>query len=233
LTDIKTYFSTSRRLHIDRPLKELGFKPYKSSFLGRMTDDKVFQFLDFHKYRFGGQFTVEVAVRPMYCPHDEYVTLLPGNRLYSIATNGKGDKWWKNSTEQETDESFNDVYNLIIKHALPFFDATTTSEDIIKSYEKNFLGISKFGKRIYWGTIGWQNFDFGHIYLKFGDKKNAIKQFNKCYKEFITDSRDWAQEGAKKCLLIKQIIASGQNDIDRYLNDTIKESKEKLKLLDW
>jgi len=69
--------------------------------------------------------------------------------------------------------------------------------------------------------------------LKSGDKKNAIQQFNKCYKEFISDSREWAQEAAKKCLVIKQIIASGQNDIDKYLNDTIKESKQKLKLLNW
>ncbi len=231
--NIKKHFATARREFIDKPLKELGFKPYKSSILGRLTDDNVFQFIDFHKSKYGGQFTIDIAIRPMYCPHEDYLSLLPGNRLYSMATNGKSDKWWTHSTQQETDESFKEIYKLIQDFALPFFDATLTSKQIIKSYERNFLGASKFGKRISWGTIGWEDFDFGHIYLRYGDNKNALKHFNKCFKEFNTDSRDWAQTAAKKCLDIKAIINSGQHNIEQYLVDTIKDSKQKLKLDQW
>ena len=231
--DAKKHFATARRQLIDRPLKDFGFKPYKTSVLGRLTEDNVFQFIDFHKYRFGGQFTVEIAIRPLYCPHDDHLTLLPGNRLYSMATNGKSDKWWMYSNEQEANESFAEVHKLIADFAFPFFDATLTSKQIIKSYERNFLGASKFGKRISWGTIGWEDFDFGHIYLRGGDNKNALKHFHKCFKEFNNDSRDWAQTAAKKCLDIKAIINSGQQNIEQYLIDTIKDSKQKLKLSQW
>lgn len=231
--DIKKYFNKSRKVLLDNPLKEFGFKPYKTSFLARLTSDNVFQFIDIHKYRYGGQFTIEIAVRPLFCPHEDYLTLLPGNRLYAIVTKGKSDKWWPNTTEIDTDESLKDVFKLICEFAMPFFDSTQTSDDIIKSYEKNFLGINKFGNSIEWGTAGWENFDFGHIYLKAGNKKNAIKQFDLCYKEFIKDNRDWAQIAAKKCIEIKRIIKGEQSEIEKYLEQTIIQSKTNLNLIDW
>jgi hypothetical protein len=231
--DIKKYFGKSRKIHLDDPLKSFGFKPYKSSFLARLTEEAVFQFIDVHKYRYGGQFTINVAIRPLYCPHEDYLTLQPGNRLYSMATKGRSDKWWPNTTENETDESFKEVFHLILDHALPFFDATITSAGIIKSYEKNFFGKSKFGKSVSWGGEGWGNFDFGHIYLKAGDKRNVLKQFDKAYKEFKTDNRDWAQSAAEKCLKVKRIIGLGQIEIDKYLDQTLIESKTNLKLSQW
>ena len=223
------YFTTARRAYIELPLKELGFKKYKTAFIGRMTDDNVFQFLDFQKSAHGGeQFTLNVTMRPMYCPHEDYLTLLPGNRLGSMATNGKQDKWWNYSTEVEANSSFMEIFNLLTKHAIPFFNATMTSYDIVKSYEKNI-----FGSKVGWGTVGWENYDLGHIYLKAGDNKNAIKQFDTCYKGFSKDDRYWAQSAAKECVDIKTIINSGQTSIDKYLADTIKESKQNLKLTKW
>lgn len=233
MDDIKKYFNKSRKILVDNPLKEFGFKPYKSSVLARLTSDNVFQFIDIHQYRYGGQFTIEIAVRPLYIPHEGYLTLFPGNRLYSIVTKGKSDKWWPNTTEIETDESLKEVYRLICEFALPFFDSTKTSADIIKSYEKNFLGINKFGNSICWGTTGWENFDFGHIYLKAGNNKKAIKHFDLCYKEFIKDNRDWAQIAANKCIQIKNIINAGPAEIEKYLEQTITQSKTNLKLNEW
>ena len=233
MDDIKKYLNKSRKILLDYPLKEFGFKPYKSSVLARLTNDDIFQFINIHKYRYGGQFTVEIAIRPLYCPHDDYLTMLPGNKLFSIATKGKSDKWWPNTTEIETDESLKDVLKLICEYAMPFFDSTKTSKDIIKSYEKNFLGINKFGNSICWGTTGWENFDFGHIYLKAGDKRNSVKHFDSCYKEFKKDNRDWAQIAAKKCLEIKEIINAGQTEIEKYLEQTIIQSKTNLNLNEW
>jgi hypothetical protein len=230
----KKYFTTARRKYIESPLKELGFKKYKTAFIGRMTNDNVFQFFDFQKSAHGKeQFTLNVTIRPMYCPHDDYLTLLPGNRLCSMATNGKKDKWWNYSTEDEANSSFEEIYNLLTNYAIPFFNSTMTSYDIIKTYEKNIFGVNKFGNKVEWGTVGWENYDLGHIYLKARDNKKAIKQFDLCYEEFIKDERDWAQKAAKECMDIKTIINSGQIRIDKYLDDTINESKLNLKLTEW
>ncbi|NNV57222.1 DUF4304 domain-containing protein [Limnovirga soli] len=232
--DPKKYFTKARRQYIDEPLKALGFKQYKSSVVARITSGNIFQFLDFQKSAYGGQnFTVNVAIRPLFSRNDEYLTLLPGNRLGLMATKSKSDKWWNYTTELEGNENFADLFDKISKYAIPFFELTQNSKDIIAAYEKNFLGINKFGDRVAWGTVGWEDFDLGHIYLHAGQIKKAFKHFNACYKEFIRDDRDWAQEAAKKCLEIQNIIELGKLQIDDYLADTINYSKEKLKLTDW
>jgi hypothetical protein len=143
------------------------------------------------------------------------------------------DKWWTYSTLQEGEKSFADVYDMIKRFAVPFFDATQTSNDIISAYEKNILGKSKFGGRVIWGTVGWEDFYMGHIYLHAGQTKKAIRHFNLCHKEFDKGDSDWAQTAAKECLRIKEIIASGQSEVDKYIADTKKDSLEKLKLADW
>lgn len=232
--DPKKYFNTARREFIESPLTELGFKKYKTVFVARMTDDNVFQCINFQKSAYGGeQFTINVTIRPMYCPHEDSLTLLPGNRLGLMATNGKNDKWWNYSTEAQGNSSFREVFDLLARYTIPFFDSTMTSKDIINSYEKNVFGINKFGNKVQWGTVGWKSYDLGHIYLKAGDNRKAIKQFDICNKEFINENRNWAQTAAKKCIDIKTIINAGQISIDKYLNDTIKESKQKLKLTEW
>ncbi|PKK37565.1 hypothetical protein BWI96_06820 [Siphonobacter sp. SORGH_AS_0500] len=91
--DAKKYFTKARRQYIEEPLKEFGFKKYKSSVVARLTSGNVFQFLDFQKSAYGGQnFTVNVAIRPLFSHNDEYLTLLPGNRLGLMATKSKSDK---------------------------------------------------------------------------------------------------------------------------------------------
>jgi hypothetical protein len=232
--DAKKYFTKARRHFIEEPLKMFGFRKYKTSVIARLTTENVFQFLDFQKSAYGGQnFTVNVALRPLFSRNDEYLTLLPGNRLGLMATKSKGDKWWNYTTKIEGDTSFENLFDKIEKYALPFFNSTQNSKDIITSYEKNFLGINKFGDRVAWGTIGWEDFDLGHIYLHAGQIKKAVKHFDACYKEFSRDDREWAQAAAAKCLEVNQIIELGQSQIDKYLTDTIKDSKEKLKLTDW
>lgn len=233
MEDMNQHFNKSRKVLLDNPLKEFGFKPYKSSVLARLTSDDVFQFINIDKHRHGGQFTIEIAIRPLYCSNESFLSMLPGNRLYSMVTKGINDKWWPNTSKIETDESFREVFKLICEFAMPFFDSTKTSKDIIKSYEKNFLGINKFGNRISWGTLGWENFDFGHIYMRVGDKKKAIKHFDFCYKEFIKDNRDWAQHAAMKCIELKEIINAGETEIEKYLEQTIIRSKNNLKLTEW
>jgi hypothetical protein len=232
--DAKKFFIKARRLYIEEPLRELGFKKYKSSVIARLTSENVFQFLDFQKSAYGGQdFTVNVAIRPMFCPNNDYLTLNPGNRLGLMALKPRSDRWWNYSTQAEGERSFVDVFEMIKRFALPFFDATKTSTDIISAYDKNIFGKNKFGDRVTWGTTGWEDFDLGHIYLHSGETKKAIKHFNLCIKEFQKDERDWAQTAAAECLSIKKIIASGKTEVNKYIAETKKSSIEKLKLSDW
>lgn len=233
MDEINKYFKSARRELIDKNLQDLDFKPYGTSYLARLTSGNILQLINFHKYRFGGQFKIEIAIRPMFCPHDNYLTLLPGNSLYGIATNNKSDKWWKSTTKEEIEESLKDIHNLIHQFALPFFEATTTGSDILRSYKKNIFGISKFGNKICWGTEGWENFDFAHIYLHEGDRSNALKQIQKAYNEFQSDDREWAQVAASKCLEILKFINSGHSEINRYLEQTTRISKKNLKLENW
>lgn len=233
MDEINKYFKSARREHIDKHLLSFGFKSYGTSYLARLTSGNILQLINFLKYRFGGQFKIEIAIRPMFCPHDNYLTLLPGNSLYGMATNNKSDKWWKSTTKEEIDESLKDIHNLIHQFALPFFEATTNSCDILTSYKKNIFGKSKFGNKICWGTEGWENFDFAHIYLHEDDRSNALKQIQKAYKEFQSDDREWAKVAASKCLEIMKIIHSGHSEINQYLEQTTRISKHNLKLENW
>ena len=230
--EAKKYFIKARREYIDEPLKDLGFQKYKTACIARLTDENVFQFLDFQKSSHGGQeFTINVAIRPLFSSKNDYLTLLPGNRLGQLAF-GK-DTWWSYSTEREGEKSFEEISKLITKYAIPFFDATKKSDDIIKSYEENIFGISKFRNKIGWGTIGWENYDFGHIYLNSGKNKKAIREFNKCYKVFGKDDNETCLSAAKQSKKVINLIKEGQTKIENYLRETIQESKDNLQLNDW
>jgi hypothetical protein len=223
----KKYFTAARKEYIEKPLKKLHFKRYKTSTIARLTDDNIFQFIEFQKSIYGGQqFTMNIAMRPLYCLN-EYLTLSPGRRLGNLAY-GK-DTWWNYSDEEKGEKSFLEIALLIDKFVIPFFEATVNASEIIKSYEKDLNNGIKLG----WGSIGWVDFDFGHIYLKAGDKINSINHFDNCYNIFINDNRDWAQKVANECLEIKNIIEKGQIAIENYLTNTILKSKQNLKLTDW
>ena len=52
----------------------------------RMTDDEVFQSISSNKSKCGEEnFKVENVMRPMYCPHDDYLTSMPVNSLLGMA----------------------------------------------------------------------------------------------------------------------------------------------------
>ena len=228
----KKFYKRARQEYIDNSLKEFGFKKYKTTCLGRLTEGQVFQFLNFQKSTYGGeQFTVNVAIRPLCSAKNDFLSLLPGNRLGTMDI-GK-DIWWNYSTEDTGRRNFEEVYKLIIKYALPFFEATTTSEGIISSFEKNVIGKSKFGKSVEWGTKGWIDYDFAHIYLQSGNIKKSLKHLKNCINEFKPDKRDWAQEAVIDCLKLEAIIKSGKAEIDNYLVETINFSKANLNLERW
>lgn len=230
--DPNKYFRRSLNSIFENNLKQFGFSFLDKNSICRMTDDDIFQRIVFLKSQYGGQnFQVSISFRPMYCPNDEYFTSMPGNSLRVIAT--KSDAHWNYSTEQIGDASFNEIEKLINKYAIPIFNSTQNSSDIISCYERNLFGQRKFGNKILWGTQGWEDFDFGHIYLRAGNKSKAIRHFKKCYKEFKSDKREWAQVAANDCLNAIENIKQDNDSIAKYLAETIKESKTNLKLEDW
>lgn len=228
MTDAKKYFTAARRQFIESPLKELGFKKYKTVFIGRMTDDGIFQFLNFETSAHGGeQLTVDVAIRPMYCPHESHLTLLPGNRLGAMASDGKHDRWWSYATEEKALASLTEIAGLLHEYALPFFNATTTSDAIIDAYENN-----TFGDQVRWGSTGWGNNDLAHIYLRAGELETARVQFDAACAKFSVDDREWAQAAARECRNMTALIGTGTAAIEQYIERTIKQSKHNLKWSD-
>lgn len=229
MSDPKKYFTAARKKSIELPLTALGFKKYKTAFIGRMTDEGVFQFLNFEKSAHGGeQFTVDIAIRPMYCPNHSYLTLLPGNRLGAMATSGKNDIWWNYSTEDKALASFTEIARLVDEHVLAFFNATATSQGIIEAHEQN-----TFGDKVRWGTPGWGEYDLAHIYLHAGDQQKSLAQFDAAREKFSLDEREWAQSAAMDCQHMLALIGAGKTAIDHYVASQIAESKKKLKLSDW
>lgn len=217
------------------PLQAIGFKKYKSSFLARLTEGEVFQFLYFQKSGFGGNsFTVQAVIRPLFCPNfQDQLSLNPGNRLGVMASNGKNDKWWDYSTESAGEKSFKEVFSLVNKFAVPFFEKTKTSEEIAKAHKRNILGFSKFGKQIHWGSPGWADFNIAHIFLKSGDLEKSSFHFSKSENYFKDDENVFCREISQKSSHLKSVIVSGQANIDQYLRRTITESRENLNLNDW
>ena len=136
------------------PLQAYGFKPYKSTYLARLTEENVFQLIYIGSTKYGGKIKVSISIRPLYCPNREFISSQPGNSIYSFKTKNKRDKTWDMLAEKEIDGNLEEIRNLLIEYAIPFFDSTKTSQNIINSYKKNIFGFSKLGRRIYWGSMG-------------------------------------------------------------------------------
>jgi hypothetical protein len=233
--DHKKYFHVARKEFIEKPLAEFGFKKYRQEHIARITDDNVLQLIRFHKSKYGSAtFKVNVTIRPLYCPHPSGLPASPGNDLVKLSgTRRKKNEVWGFAAKEEADESFAGVYKLLVKAALPFFNATANVNDIIKAYERNLLGFRKFGKKVDWGPDGWSNYDFGHIYLRAGKLNKAKAQFDKYYKDFNDDGREWALELAAEFPHFMKLIYGPQADIDQYLADITAKNWQDMELDKW
>lgn len=213
----------------DEPMAVYGFRPYKKLMLARTTPGSVFQFMHLEPHRHEKKFTVDIAIRPLFCPQHDQLGLRPGNRLRHFMGVDQ-DRWWYNGTEQEARHSFNELTGLIQQHALPFFEATTSAEGIIKSYEKNWLGRTAFGNKVDWGTLLWKDNDMGHVYLKAKNFRKAHQHFDQCIQEAATDDRQWAKQLAAECVQIKNRMEEGPASIEVYLEEIMSESRQFLEL---
>jgi hypothetical protein len=232
MADKKKYINDGWKSIIETALLSHGFRVYDKNTLGRLTHGDIFQFIILNKHRHIETFTFDVAIRPLFCDNNT-LTLRPGNRLGRMVTNGKLDIWWNGETAEEAEKSYAEVLLHIKNYVIPFFNNSRTSKEIIQAHKKNIFGGSMFKNQIDWGTAGYANFDFAHIYLQAGEVKKSIEELGKSYSIFSEDERDWSQDSAQQCLQLKKLIQSGDLAIETYLREKVKKSKENLKLENW
>jgi hypothetical protein len=209
-----------------------GFLPYQDCGVARITADFVFQFIYVHEHRFDATFNIEIVSRPLFYPTD-VLTLTPGNRLYKFATNGKFDKWWEHKGPEEVQESFVEISRLLQLYTFPFFEATSSGIGMVKSRRRNIFGRSTFGKRVNWGSQEWDLFETGHLHLWNGNLPVARNYLVQAYELFAEDNREWSGKAARECLLLLGLAGKGPSYISSYLDTTVRQSRENLKLMNW
>ncbi|MBL7710739.1 MAG: hypothetical protein JNJ86_16835 [Chitinophagaceae bacterium] len=212
--------------------KQAGFSPYQDCGVARITNDHVFQLIYVHEHRFSETFTIEIVSRPLFYPTD-ILTLTPGNRLNKFASKGKVDKWWDTASPEQLQASFHEISQLLQVYAFPFFEATGSGKGIKQSRRTTIFGRSRFGKRVYWGAREWDLFETGHLHLWNGDLKAARTRLNDAHDLFSADKREWAAEAARDCLLLLALTEKGPSYISSYLDMVVRQSREKLGLLNW
>lgn len=212
--------------------KQAGFFPFQGCGVARISADYVFQLIYVHEHRFGETFTIEIVSRPLFYPTD-VLTLTPGNRLYKFASKGKVDKWWDYKNPEQLQASFNEISQLIQDFALPFFEATGSGKGILQARRTSIFGRNRFGQRVCWGAAEWDHFETGHLHLWNRDLKAARTSLNEAHDLFSTDKREWATETAKECLRILALTEKGPSYISSYLDTTVRQSREKLGLVNW
>ncbi len=220
---------------IAKTLEKFGFKRYKSSFLARIVDEDIFQFIWFHKSAYGSTsgFTVEPAFNLLYTP-DLSMPLLPGARLGWFY--GAGEKWWHYDNEEQSKDSFAEVQDKLLTYVMPWFEANNNSEKIKKTYEER----TEQDKKLGFEWLGGEGMPF--VYLKLKDLEKVEKQILVRIKiiEDYCKNIDESPEQAKKYIeeswipeLRKLSDDKNSNEIDAYLAKNIKNKKEYLKITDW
>ncbi|KYP16247.1 hypothetical protein [Flavihumibacter sp. CACIAM 22H1] len=229
----KKYSIEGWRSLIEPALLPYGFKAYSKTILGRLSHEEVFQFIVLNQHRHTATFAVDVAIRPLFSINESHLTLWPGNRLGKMVTNGKMDTWSNAGTAEEAGISYAEVLKQLEKYAIPFFNQTRTSKEILESCKKNFLGQSRFKNQIEWGTGAHKCFDFIHLQLQAGNYQEALREISKA--EHIVAEMDTANQQSWTALLIrlKEKIAKGREAVANYLTETIQSSKDKLQLNNW
>jgi hypothetical protein len=224
-TEVDTRYNKQMREYILNPLKDHGFKKYKSVNIARITKDSLFQVINFQKEAYGSKtFTANVTIRPLFIPH-KYLTLSPGERL-GYFTYGY-DKWWSFIDETISNESFNEVKAILFDHVLPMFNDLISSEHLLEEYYNSKYVIG------WHPTLGWRYHDIAFLYL---DTKNYYKAKEYLYKasdEFSSDDTQWANEAKTQCEELIILIENERNSIAEFLINQKNITLSNLKLDKW
>lgn len=223
-TNSNSLFRKSMTKWVANPLKEYGFKRYKTTNIARISKDSIIQILNFQKEAFGGKtFTVNVAVRPLFVPSED-LSLEPGNRIgyfkYSY------DKWWDFNEEVTSNNSFEEINEIIFSAVISWFDKVNDIKGLIKIYE------DKEREMLVPTHLGWRYFDLGHLYAKNDQFDEAIYSIKEAKKEFDSRSLDWCKNASKQCEFFINVLNNGSR-VEHYLIDSESKTRSNLGLSDW
>lgn len=228
----KKHLLSSFKVQLADFAQDAGFLPYRDCGVARITNDLVFQLIYVHEHRFSATFTIEIVSRPLFYPTEELI-FTPGNRLNKFASKGKVDKWWDTANPEQLQVSFHEISQLLQVYAFPFFEATGSGKEIKQARRINIFGRSRFGKRVCWGATEWDLFETGHLHLWNGDLNAARSSMNEAHELFSFDKREWARAAAQDCLRILALTGKGPSYISSYLDRVVRQSREKLGLVNW
>jgi hypothetical protein len=218
-----TYFRKALTKWIAKPFKEYGFYRHKTANIGRITNDSIFQFLNFQKEAYGDKtFTVNVAVRPLFIPH-EHLSLQPGQRIGYLKYGY--DKWWEFKSESSADFSFEEVNHIIFDSVLKWFNETRDTSGLINLYT------DKKQENIIPTSLSWRYYDLGHLYAKNQQYDKALEAIEIALNYFSLHPYDWCKEACKKCETLINILNKGQSEVDDYLKNCEEFSRKNLGLL--
>lgn len=100
----------------------LYLRPIKYFLLGLSFDNSSFS---------KNSFTVTAFAQPLFIPRN-YIFYSFGSRLGTLS--GGPEKWWE-ITDQNSEEVYAQVLNLIRKEAIPFFESVKTPRKFIRKYK--------------------------------------------------------------------------------------------------
>lgn len=114
-----TAFKVHKKEIIDPYMSAKGFLKYKSNAYVRKNKIDLLEYIDFQKEHYGSKtFTVNLAVMPLYIPH-EYIVFGFSKRLGELICNY--DIWWDFADEIICEKSMGNVKDAIELFAVPWF----------------------------------------------------------------------------------------------------------------
>lgn len=130
-------FKKHKKEIIDPYMCAQGFTPYKSNAYVRKNKIDLLEYIDFQKEHHGSKtFTVNLAVMPLYIPH-EYIVFGLSKRLGELICNH--DIWWDFADETICEKSMGNINDAIKLFALPWFHKLTNERYVVMQLLKQKL----------------------------------------------------------------------------------------------
>lgn len=219
---VDSYFNKAFSKYIVKEFSQYGFKKYRSRFVARIIHDSIFQLITFQKDAYGrNQFTVNVSLRPLYIPH-EFLILEPGERLTKFTN--QTNKWWSFQTEIESEDSFNQVSQVLKDKVICMFDTLSTTNALINYYNTETFPIT------WYSSLANGLYDLAYMFLKEHRFEEAIENFIKACDLYKSFGFDWSEEKYKECKDVLRLCEEENDKIDGYLEKCEQQSLEVLKL---
>lgn len=194
-------------------LDQFDFIRHKTSTLFRVKNEELLQFINFQKgvQSLASKVTINIVLQGLFSPTCSFQLLQPGGRI-GFFSETMVDKWWLCDNPDNTENSIEQIKNILEKSIIPFFEKTSSAAAVCQMIDKDELNFL------------WSNpytfIDKGFFYLKGGVYEKALKIFESHQPSKVP-----------KFKTIKNLISLEKyEEVQIILNDNVKSSKDKLGL---